>query len=762
MAGVGRNQAALNAASASKAVESPIETEKRVQKEQSAKTVTSRSQIQSDEGVDSSDNSNAPTNVVEDESNSTQQTEQNKDIRISDFDFKENILDEDFENVTYHFKWFMSSMENIKDYQKDYDPLKLTQQVIVAESGVTSRFSIRSAEIQSMVGANFKSRNVTATDIRLQLQETYGLTLFDRLLDAAFVVGAPSIYETPFFFELSFVGHKEDGTTNTLADKYLWYVKLVDVKPEVDITGTTYSIRLILMADVAYQENTFNLREQVELNDVVNIRDFLNKLNEQINSIEEEKFKGYIKKSGALPSKVFRGENIEDNFFNIRIEPGSKINGKSMGELRFRTGNINESTGGKDGSNTFKLEKGWSLSRIIDSMYANLEDFNEGTKAGEVTNEERSEITTIPRIKADTYYGEFLLNTQEFGKSVEFTIRPFEIQRIVNGEPQDDETAEKVSEVILRQIKDRDLLRKRYDYVFSGKNTKVLDLAFNLNALWAVSLSLSPAMLSFRTDDRRSRQLPNNLITKKIDEEELDDLNLEQLYKVKRDIKDSQEDLPIEDRRELASRSFTNQNLVEVDKRIETQEAKIQTSSVSPASQLISSGRLLLENLNEEIGDEISSTLRIKPKYELKTDPPFERYTIGATQPDVGVHKRITVLEQAYAREALLEMDLTIRGDPYWLGPTANEIKRLRTNDSSEKFSDGSILQNARYIIGEENFYFEYQTPTEYNDDTGLLDMNNSTVIRGVYSIYEMTHKFEDGKFTQSFKAFKNINVLVK
>jgi len=300
------------------------------------------------------------------------------------------------------------------------------------------------------------------------------------------------------------------------------------------------------------------------------------------------------------------------------------------------------------------------------------------------------------------------------------------------------------------------LLQKRYDYIFSGLNTEVLDTAISLDTLWAVSMSLSPAMLAFRSDDRRSREKPTDLSTKELDKQELKDLNIVQLWALRRETRDVIEEKKASSNAFSRSETVISKNDRILSETIAEKEKSLSSTSRSASDLNFAQGRVLLESTNETLTEDVYSQLEIKPRYELRTDPPFERYTINATKPDIGVHKRVTVLEQAYdKRGSLLTIELEIKGDPFWLGPTALEASKIKLGDNTR------LTRNAKYEDGENSFYFEYRTPTGVDDETGLVDINNSTVIRGVYSVTEVTHKFEDGKFTQRLKAYRNMNIRV-
>jgi len=633
-----------------------------------------------------------------------------KAFNLQDFKFLENELNAKYDNVSYHWKWFMVPIEDLRSYQRTYNIKQLPNQIVLAESGVSSRFSIHSVEIESFVGANYKSRNVSAYNINLGLKESFGMTLFDKLLEAAALAGSPNIQETPTFISLGFTGYDEAGQPVDSYDQFLWYVKLLDIAPESELNGTMYQIQMVPMSDVAHNKDTFNLRETIIIREAENVGEFIDKFEREINKTEE-KFKGYIKNLRLL-------EEFEDKFYNIRIESGSKIGFKNFRDLKFRKGNASEASTERDGNLEFKLEKGWSISRVIDSMYANLEDFSEGAHSGEKATKQAYELQTIPKITSRTNYGLFLPETQEYGKNIEYIIRPFTVSRIIPGEKPDDKTQQKRTRETLEQIKDLGLLQKRYDYIFSGLNTEVLDTAISLDTLWAVSMSLSPAMLAFRSDDRRSREKPTDLSTKELDKQELKDLNIVQLWALRRETRDVIEEKKASSNAFSRSETVISKNDRILSETIAEKEKSLSSTSRSASDLNFAQGRVLLESTNETLTEDVYSQLEIKPRYELRTDPPFERYTINATKPDIGVHKRVTVLEQAYdKRGSLLTIELEIKGDPFWLGPTALEASKIKLGDNTR------LTRNAKYEDGENSFYFEYRTPTGVDDETGLVDI---------------------------------------
>ena len=75
----------------------------------------------------------------------------------------------------------------------------------------------------------------------------------------------------------------------------------------------------------------------------------------------------------------------------------------------------------------------------------------------------------------------------------------------------------------------------------------------------------------------------------------------------------------------------------------------------------------------------------------------------------------------------------------------------------------------ADYDVGDVSFELNFQTGITPNNDTGLVDFSNnqlgvitndansSRTFQGWYTVYEVSHMFREGKFTQRLKAYKAV-----
>jgi hypothetical protein len=105
----------------------------------------------------------------------------------------------------------------------------------------------------------------------------------------------------------------------------------------------------------------------------------------------------------------------------------------------------------------------------------------------------------------------------------------------------------------------------------------------------------------------------------------------------------------------------------------------------------------------------------------------------------------------------LIEIKLTIRGDPYYL-PSSGMGNQIGTPVGDNLMSDGSM----NYQNGEVDIVLNFRTPIDLNPVTGLYTF--SAVVdqfSGLYQIFEVESKFNQNKFTQTITAQRRRTQLI-
>lgn len=94
-------------------------------------------------------------------------------------------------------------------------------------------------------------------------------------------------------------------------------------------------------------------------------------------------------------------------------------------------------------------------------------------------------------------------------------------------------------------------------------------------------------------------------------------------------------------------------------------------------------------------------------------------------------------------------IDITIRGDPYWLGRGSFEQVIAHYHEVTTQGQQVNIMNGAP------SFMFTYKYPKSIGED-GSVQLSSNELVTGMYVPVTVKHKFSGGQFTQEIKANKN------
>ena len=100
----------------------------------------------------------------------------------------------------------------------------------------------------------------------------------------------------------------------------------------------------------------------------------------------------------------------------------------------------------------------------------------------------------------------------------------------------------------------------------------------------------------------------------------------------------------------------------------------------------------------------------------------------------------------------MINIELEIRGDPFWLGHSNIDVNSQVPSNLS-KLSD----EYAEYLGGDNMFYLSFRSGQSPNENTGFMQFtSNNQFVDGFYSVIEVKNTFSNGRFTQVLKSFKD------
>jgi hypothetical protein len=97
----------------------------------------------------------------------------------------------------------------------------------------------------------------------------------------------------------------------------------------------------------------------------------------------------------------------------------------------------------------------------------------------------------------------------------------------------------------------------------------------------------------------------------------------------------------------------------------------------------------------------------------------------------------------------LVELKMTIRGDPYYL-PSSGFGNQIKKPISDNLMEDGSM----NYQSGEVDIVLNFRTPIDFNPSTGLFKFSTTVdQFSGLFQVFEVESRFNQNKFTQTITA---------
>jgi hypothetical protein len=113
-----------------------------------------------------------------------------------------------------------------------------------------------------------------------------------------------------------------------------------------------------------------------------------------------------------------------------------------------------------------------------------------------------------------------------------------------------------------------------------------------------------------------------------------------------------------------------------------------------------------------------------------------------------------TILGNMFSTAAFMEIELEIRGDPYWMGQS-----NIRQNGIAASFGEDRGDPNfANYMTNDQMLILTFRSGENYNEETGMMEFStNSEFFNGAYRVNNVTNSFKNGSFTQTLQCGKDI-----
>lgn len=377
-------------------------------------------------------------------------------------------------------------------------------------------FYINNLNINSLVGMRMDTRATNVTNITFEVYEPYGVTLMERIYSLSQVIedGNKNYLTQPYALIINFFGFGDDGKTLKLPfTRRLIPMKLTDITLSVNAGGATYNV-----VAIPFNESANTLRygkfdsdqtlvattigEALETGSIVTKREKLTQIDvdgQEIGrssnledsktfTIDNDQIKGIAGVLNAEQTfKTKRGYQefpdiyriIIDKKFNPKFKDAKIIKNQTTENKARNTSFATGKTEGKKLSpiinNNSKIPKtkkitinaGKNIFDMINSIIIKSDyltsQFSQQGKDGE---KKIKKPLKFYKITTHVKLGQFDRCRNDFARDITFFVKPYRIG---------------AANYTFADVKDEIIIVKQYDYIFTGKNTQVLNFDINFN-----------------------------------------------------------------------------------------------------------------------------------------------------------------------------------------------------------------------------------------------------------------------------------------
>lgn len=645
-----------------------------------------------------------------------------------------------FENVlnsleSYTYKWKIYIVPPLSEgytIQRFIDERRF---FILSESGVENEISIDTVR-QTLVLFD-ENRNGIANKFEIDFIEPGGLTFYNRIKFAADSLGIKNHLQANYILELTFPGWSDSGIPVANAAgpfRYMTILKSLNMSFRdgasfyqgifIEVKENAYTkIELEVNTDITVVASTFG--------------EFLTSFQDQYN----EQLKRQVARSQnrVIPDdyEFLLDDDTKDwaNFVFDSVEPGNLPQSSGV------------SVNGSSGQLNITIAPGTHIPTAIAVALFQTHEYRKiiSSSRGSYGKDHPNDAELKPASMADLltwlsfdtdvrYYETYDRIAELYPKKIRYIIKKYIVPEITHDPVSDKElhNNSELQKTRLSKLFETRLVRKKYDYYLTGLNTEVLNFDIDFNYLFYYIQSIHHGTLSYtRTGDDLQDELSKNA------------QRIRELEARKKQIQDTSNG--------LVRDSSINTVLRNIDRQIESINLEsLQVQDRLKRNSRTRPPRSFTENYitqSQVIPTVDSNSITFLPSY--RSGPIDSLATVG---PDKEVSS--TGAAQLGATETnlhttgdLVQIVLTIRGDPYWLG-------------RPEGFQENE--NQANYQIGGLSFYLKVNFPTYPSETTGLMEQLTSTyLVSGLYRVREVLATYQNGMFVMDLTSFKDLHLNV-
>jgi hypothetical protein len=709
-----------------------------------------------------------------------------------------------YQNPTYHIKFWMtqdkplttSTFTSWAQARAAIDALPTT---IIAESGVTG-IVVDSLTIDSIPAPNNVTRSVAATNFTLVIKEPMGASFLDLLAQTAQDLSINNYYKTFYFIEVSFKGYDDQGNiVNNICNafpnggKWLYQIGIKNIEVETTAAGSTYTITAIPYEEDVY--SAYSLYTTAAFTPQGStLGDILTNLGQQMTQ-EDIVLEGYAVNTWNFQVAQFVKDGKTYNPATWAVNSTNiNINFADLSNQGMDFTNVDQTSTATGTGVRGYFPKGMKVTDIIEVLFMCCPDAQMIAKDVNAPNQLDKDNVSFRncflfRHEPSVQLSGYDTVKNQYTKTITFTSLAYFTNKPILS--QNDVAASQVSTNQVNQVNiyaNSGYLTKRYDYMFTGLNTEVLDYNIKFNLNWTAllpniyaytsttaavvdqTMAKSPAQQAVAlqqqlADDQATLNSTQQAIAASAQQIALDNAQLQTLqaqananggtYNPTQQTTVNSLNADIANQQALSSTLQATQNSY-------VGKVAADQSALGNSSANVTKLGTTTSSVNPPAYAEDELTNVVKQRVPISTKQSIPDDEQGALSKQYTVDRSIygAILNQVHGvvENDLSNIGLTIKGDPYWLG--SGNLERLVGHSITFSTPRNNMGQNVvgnmqpDYTYGDIMFLmsFKYSLGTNSNG-TPIINQNQN--FTGIYAAKRIIHTFQNGLFTQDVTGIR-------
>ncbi len=653
-------------------------------------------------------------------------------------EFTDNVLNR-YQSYSYHLSLVMINPLNIDMYMDDAGAIKAEDQIVIAQTGSTTLLSIDGLDVQTLMSFGAGARDALGATGQFVIYEPVTFNFYKSLSMAAQDLGLKDVLLAQYILTVRFTTSPgdEDELSGDLAGSFSWPIKITSVASSYG-SGGEGSQHICNWIEVGFKDlrDDLKLKKGIQIDGASNFGDAIKAL--ELKLYEQE----YDDIQSSTPTR-----GVTD-VYKIRINYEGLSDSYWIDEKYKRYMEDGESV---VLAPTFSFKQGSSISGIIKTLW-------QATKTNEkILNdikEQKAKAKAIQKVAAAGNFDQAAKMSggdKTAGKNKSYRLKYYTLNTNVKSTMFDDtrndfalfwditldeytvmdhrnDTKTEPEAESIKNIEEKSKtgnLNKFYRYQFTGLNTDVINLDIKFNALYYVASAPYGGMLGTSGGTTQSAAT----------------LSPEKKQKVGVGPDGS---VSVVVRNPKGTGGAANLGMGA----LKATNPTFQVVTIEPKARQY---RAPKEDLPIKFAEEFTAntdggrnnTLTRNSGTLLTSKGSDDDNKTSKTQDS---NYQLMNLENV---TDLVEIELEIRGDPYWFG-RPRKVTNAKQQNIKTKHPD--------YFKGAAYFLLDTRFGDEYSDD-GLIHTDQLDMFAGLYMVTTVTASFNNGVFTQFLKSLRQLQI---